>query len=346
MKITLVDTPGSNDMERSDAEVLREIADWTSKTYRDRRLLSGIIYLHPITDTRLKGFAIRNLRMFQNLCGKEVLENVFLTTTQWSNFNPAEGQAREDHLQEDGLWGGRIGKGATLQRFHGTRESGFELIHKLIANTELPLDIQKQIVEQNMTLLETNAGKCINRELTAQRNILREEVDSLRNRSEDSMRPIGRDMENLRKEQTAMEMLKRAEAGIKVLTELHATAVKMREAEERMKKAKTCDQAVIAVTTRDITISPSIKGVLTSYTTRGRLILDMENGAEFESDTFEITINYKPGLIASVRALAHKSREGFNPRVGEIVLDGGHYRCKHGGSLRVGSEEFVIFNKS
>ena len=285
--------------------------------------------------------------MFQNLCGKEALENVFLTTTQWSNVDQDKGQVREDDLQENSLWGGLIGKGATLQRFHGTRESGFELIHKLMSNTQLPLNIQEQIVKQNMTLLETNAGKCINRELTARGKKLREKVDSLGNRRDDAMRTTDCDMENLRKEQAmAMEMLKGTEAGVKFLIELHVAAIKKREAEERMEKAKTCDQAVIAVTTRDIIISPGIKGVLTSYTTRGRLILDMENGAEFESDTFEITINYKPGLIASVRALAHKSREGFNPRVGEIVLDGGHYRCKHGGSLRVGSEEFVIFNKS
>ena len=286
--------------------------------------------------------------MFQNLCGKEVLENVLLTTTQWLNADQVQGQAREDHLQEDGLWGGLIGKGATLQRFYGTRESGLELIHKLMSNTQLPLNIQEQIVSQNMTLLETNAGRCINRELTARRMILREKLDSLGNRYDSSMRTIGGDMmENLRREQAmAIEMLKRAEAGMKLLTELHVAAVKKREAEERMEKAKTCDQAVIAVSARDIIIAPSITGVLTSYTTRGRLILDMKNGAEFESDTFEITINYKPGLIASVRALAHKSREGFDPRAGEIVLDGGHYRCKHGGSLRVGGQEFVIFNKS
>ena len=28
-------------------EVPQEIADWTSETYRNDRLLSGIIYLHP-----------------------------------------------------------------------------------------------------------------------------------------------------------------------------------------------------------------------------------------------------------------------------------------------------------
>ena len=67
--ITLVDTPGLNDIERNDADVLYDIVDWASATYRNEQLLSGIIYLHPINHTYMEGSAIKNLRMFQNLCG-------------------------------------------------------------------------------------------------------------------------------------------------------------------------------------------------------------------------------------------------------------------------------------
>jgi len=148
-------------------EVLRWVADQTSETYRNDRLLSGIIYLHPITHTRMEGSAMKNLRIFQSLCGQETLENVLLTTAQWSNVNPVEGRVREDNLRDEGLWGGLIDKGATLQRFHGTRDSGFEPIHRLMSNIQKPLEIQEQIVRQNMTLLETNAGQCINEELIA-----------------------------------------------------------------------------------------------------------------------------------------------------------------------------------
>ena len=88
----------------------------------------------------MEGSAMVNLRMFQSLCGQKVLENVLLTTTQWSKVDPAEGQAREDSLRDEGLWGGLIDRGATLQRFHGTRESGLELVHKLMSNTQKPLD--------------------------------------------------------------------------------------------------------------------------------------------------------------------------------------------------------------
>jgi len=83
-KITLVDTPGFNDTKRSDTEALEEIADWTSATCRKKQLLPGIIYLHPITHARMEGSAMRNLRMFPSLCGQEVLGNVLLTTTQWT----------------------------------------------------------------------------------------------------------------------------------------------------------------------------------------------------------------------------------------------------------------------
>jgi len=90
--------------------------------------------------------------MLRNLCGEEVLVNVLLTTTQWSKVDPVEGQAREDNLRDEGLWGGLISRGAIVQRFHGTRESGLELIQMLL-NTRKPLHIQDQIVRQHLTLL-------------------------------------------------------------------------------------------------------------------------------------------------------------------------------------------------
>jgi len=115
--------------------------------------------------------------MFQSLCGQEVLENVFLTTTQWSGVDPVEGQAREDNLRDEGLWGRLISKGASLQRFLGTRKSGLELIHRLMWNTRKLLDIQDQIVKHHMTLPETNAGKCINEELIALGKKFKEQVE-------------------------------------------------------------------------------------------------------------------------------------------------------------------------
>ena len=278
------------------------------------------------------------------------MENVFLTTTQWSNADPAEGQAREDSLRDEGLWGRLIRKGATLQRFYGTRGSGLELIHKLMSNTRKPLDIQDQIVEQNMTLLETNAGKCINEELIAQEKRFKEKLGSLEKRLQEAVKTQDGQMNGIlmQEQEKARNELEKAEAGMKLLAELHALEVKKREAREREEEARRSDKAVIAVATKDIAITAHITGVFTSYKTRGRLIFDINNHEEFESDTIEIIINYQLNLLSSIRVYTKTFREVFDAGINDtnyIILDGVNYRCKSGTPIRVGSQEFVIFRK-
>jgi len=46
-------------------------------------------------------------------------------------------------------------------------------------STRKPLDSQDEIVEQRMTFLETNAGRCINEELIALDKKFKEKVESL-----------------------------------------------------------------------------------------------------------------------------------------------------------------------
>lgn len=46
----LIDTPGFNDTTPSDWDVLVKIADWLEDSYQEKRLLNGILYLHPETD--------------------------------------------------------------------------------------------------------------------------------------------------------------------------------------------------------------------------------------------------------------------------------------------------------
>ena len=178
-----------------------------------------------------------NLRMFQRLCGQEVLENVLLTTTQWSNVNPADGQAREDNLRDERLWGEFIGKGATLQRFHGTRESGLELINKLVSKTRKPLHIQDQIVRQHMTLLETDAGKFLNEGLAAQEKRYSGELESLEQQLREAIKAKDDEMREIlaADKLKAQEKLERAEAERRWLEGLHAAEIRKRKAKEGRK---------------------------------------------------------------------------------------------------------------
>ena len=150
-----------------------------SSNYREGELLSGIIYLHNITNHRIDGSPLRCLRMFQKLCGERSLQNVLLTTTQWSNVPQAQRESREADLRSGNFWGGLLARGATLTRFMGTRESGLELIHKLMKKEPKPLDIQDQIVEGGMRLVETDTGKYINDELISLQKKHQQDLEDL-----------------------------------------------------------------------------------------------------------------------------------------------------------------------
>ena len=333
-------------------EVLKEITDWTSESYREERLLSGIIYLHPITHTRLEGSALKNLRMFRNLCGQKVLGNVFLTTTQWSNVNLREAELRENRLRNQDFWGGLIDKGATLQRFHGTRESGLELIHKLVSNIPKPLDIQDQIVKQNMTLLETGAGKCINEELIAQEKRHKEEVESLEKERQEAINAKDDEMNKILEEEQAkaQKKLEKAVTEKKFLAELHAAEVRRREEEERKKQEEMArrEMSVIAVATEDISIIAHIHTFLGGYLTRGRWIFDINNHEEFRSDTFAVEIQYQvkvlSGVEVPVKTLRGLGGEGMG-KSNYILVGEERYLCKSRTPIRRGGRYFVIFRK-
>jgi len=303
-------------------EVLREITEWTSAAYKQNQLLSGIIYLHPITHAPMEGSAMRNVRMFQSLCGQQVLGNVFLTTTQWSKVDRIEGEVREDSLRNEDFWGGLIAKGATLQRFHGTKESGLELIRKLRPNIPKPLDVQVQMVRQNMTLLETNVGGCANEELIAQAKKHEEEVESLERERREAMRARDHGEE---------ERLER----------LHAAKPRYQEGREGKR-----DRGIIAVATKDIMVTGHITALFTTYATKGRMIFDINNHKEFESEPFRVDIHYTVNLSSGFQVYTKPLRELFDAEMGDtnhIILDGIRYQCQSGPPIKRGNQEFVIF---
>ena len=140
-------------------EVLEEIGAWTSSAYRQGRLLSGIIFLTDI-NRGADGLEMEEVETLQELCGPSALQNVLLTTTKWSKLEDyrAQQESYEKDLRDTNYLRELVTKGAAIERFLGTRESGFELIHKLMNKEPKPLLIQHQMVEKNMTLAETDVG--------------------------------------------------------------------------------------------------------------------------------------------------------------------------------------------
>lgn len=91
--MTVVDTLGFDDTYRSDAEVLQEMTGFLATQYALKMPLKGVIYLHQIHKSEIKGSARQYLEIFQSLCGGQAL--------RWDRIAPGElGEAlrREQEL--------------------------------------------------------------------------------------------------------------------------------------------------------------------------------------------------------------------------------------------------------
>lgn len=166
-KFYLVDTPGFDDSKKTDTDILREVADWLSRAYQNRLKLSGIIYLHRISDVRVGGSGVKNLRMFRELCGETGMSCVALVTTFWQGEDRATGDRREAQLKNSStFWSTIITKGGKVFRHDQGLTSGERIIQYLVdRNQKVVLEIQKDMVDRGKTLEETGAGNVVQEEL-------------------------------------------------------------------------------------------------------------------------------------------------------------------------------------
>jgi hypothetical protein len=162
--VRFVDTPGFSDTTLSDSEVLQLIADYLATAYRNDMKLSGIIYMHPISDTRVTHHATKNLEMFKKLTGEKNLKNVVLATSMWDKVSAEEGQAREQELKGK-FWKVLMVLGAQAVKYAGTLDSARHIAQILMAKKPFYLQLQEEMGKDNKALRDTAAGQQIMLEL-------------------------------------------------------------------------------------------------------------------------------------------------------------------------------------
>ena len=158
--LVLVDTPGFDDTNMSDFEILRAIAKWLETVFEKGQLLSGIVYLHRITDTRVAGSARRALHLFQRICGEDNYKNVILATTFWNSIAHCEeiGVDREQQLlSNEGFWKCMKEKGAQTTRLARDYKTILPALLNMAAKPLVTLRIQHEL-NQSSTLEETMAS--------------------------------------------------------------------------------------------------------------------------------------------------------------------------------------------
>ncbi|KAJ4425108.1 hypothetical protein N0V82_000163 [Gnomoniopsis sp. IMI 355080] len=156
--VRFVDTPGFSDTNMSDTEVLQMIADYLAAAYKQEMKLSGIIYLHPISDNRVTHHTTKNLDMFRKLTGEKNLKNVILATSMWDKVTFDEGVRREEELKTK-FWRLLTVMGAKTARHEDTAESAREIASMLLGNKPFYLQLQEEMGKDNKALRDTAAGK-------------------------------------------------------------------------------------------------------------------------------------------------------------------------------------------
>jgi hypothetical protein len=191
VRVSLIDTPGFDDTNRTDTDVLKDIAGTLTSLYAQQIKLSGIIYLHRITDVRLQGSALKNLSMFKKLCGDDFYPQTVLATTMWENLQGvAVGAGREQELLDRREWWGHMKqRGSTIFRHHDTRDSAIAIVDYIVGlRKKGALDIQKEMVDQHKNLDQTLAGQETQKELIEANKRHEREIRQLEEQKNDALR--------------------------------------------------------------------------------------------------------------------------------------------------------------
>lgn len=191
--VYLLDTPGFDDTNRPDSEILQEIALYLAALYANKIRLAGLVYLHRITDTRVSGSSLKNFRVFQNLCGAGASHRAVLCTTMWSTLESLEGGReiglqRCEELKRAEFWGEMIRNKSTMKEHNGSKASALSIIAELVDREGgVVLDIQRQMVDDNLSLDDTDAGRYLHKDLIEARERYEKEIAELTKNLEEAI---------------------------------------------------------------------------------------------------------------------------------------------------------------
>ena len=113
----------------------------------------------------MAGTPLKNLRMFEKLCGED-LRRVVLITTMWDEVETEVGERREEQLSSD-YWKTMIERGSSVRRFYQDQKSAFDVLAPIIeeVNTRSALLLQKEVHDLGLQLNQTTAGRTLHSEL-------------------------------------------------------------------------------------------------------------------------------------------------------------------------------------
>ncbi|KAI0554755.1 hypothetical protein F4679DRAFT_579096 [Xylaria curta] len=164
IQFDMVDTPGFDDPHRDDFEVLKDICEFLDN-------VSGIIYCHRITDTRLIGDSRLNLEIIKAMCGKRIHSRIVICSSMrnTSPRNPTRHQLEEPRARMEQLlstiFRDLMETGAKYMEFRADQSDLYRDILKSFSSLRFApkMAILEKLSHQR-SAQETSSGKVIEEE--------------------------------------------------------------------------------------------------------------------------------------------------------------------------------------
>jgi hypothetical protein len=184
----LVDTPGFNDTNLTEVEVLQRIAVWLDRAYRQHIALTGLLYLHSITQPRASGSIVNSFTWFRQICGQRAFRKVSLVTTFWDKvpevLSAGDAVNRETQYKGTEYWGSMIDMGAGLERHDDTVDSARNIVRNAILrrtndDPDTFLLFQMEIGREHRRLDDTSVGRNMSEYQERQQQTFTVELDRI-----------------------------------------------------------------------------------------------------------------------------------------------------------------------
>lgn len=147
--------------------------------------MAGMVYLHPITATRIQGSSLKSLQLFKAICGSQSFHACLLATTHWEHFDEIrdpesheKARNRQQELVDNiSLWGDMVNEGASVASISVNEHLPLALIEDLVDQAHsVQLALQYQLSKADSSLADTDAGKLVFEHTILSLASLREEL--------------------------------------------------------------------------------------------------------------------------------------------------------------------------
>ncbi|KAF3007915.1 hypothetical protein E8E13_011135 [Curvularia kusanoi] len=170
----LIDTPGFDDTNSTNAKILRDIVSFLCGVCSTQKIcISGLLYLHRITDTRTPNSSLKSLRILEKFCGDAAFRDVTILTTRWDTLQAGDdieaAETRESKLRDGEKHFGPLCKGgAAYKRCENDTSSNVEIIEDILnQGRNVRLEVQLELEQdKQLQLVDTAVGRYLEGDLS------------------------------------------------------------------------------------------------------------------------------------------------------------------------------------